>query len=136
MPSLRGLGRISADTRDQVSAADRGALWRARAVRPFLDATYAVPPEFLSPPDETTVCRCEEVSAGDLRQAAADGAMGHRLIKTATRAGMGPCQGRMCDLTVRGILTECNKTAPEAAPRARNPVRPISLGELADLAET
>ena len=131
---LHQLGRISAAARDHQSSADRGALWRARAIRPFLDAAYAPLPEFLSPPDETTICRCEEVTAGELRAAAAEGAIGHRQIKTATRAGMGPCQGRMCDLTVRGILSGCNNSAPPAPPRARNPIKPIPLGELAALA--
>jgi hypothetical protein len=54
-------------------------------------------------------------------------------VKTATRAGMGPCQGRMCDLTVRGILSACG--AHPAAPRARSPIKPVTLGELAALKE-
>ena len=131
---LHQLRLISADTRDQTSASDRGALWRALAIRPFLDAAYSPPDAFQSPPNETVVCRCEEITAGEVRAAAAEGATGHRHIKTATRASMGPCQGRMCDLTVRGILS-ANKTAePPAHPRARNPIKPISLGELAALA--
>ncbi|WP_425043699.1 NAD(P)/FAD-dependent oxidoreductase [Primorskyibacter sp. S87] len=128
------LGRISADARNQTSAADLGGLLCARSVRPLLDTLYAPPKEFLTPPDETIVCRCEEITAGELRQAIGEGATGHRLLKTATRAGMGPCQGRMCDATVRGILSEQRGIPPAIPPRARNPVKPVTLGELASLA--
>ncbi|WP_281967367.1 NAD(P)/FAD-dependent oxidoreductase [Roseovarius nanhaiticus] len=132
---LRNSGRISEDARDQRSAPARAALFRARAIRPFLDAVYSPPAEILSPPDETIVCRCEELSAGAIRQGIAEGAGGPRQIKTALRAGMGPCQGRMCEGTIRGILA--NGDASEMAridpPRARTPVTPVRLGELATL---
>ncbi|NIZ61571.1 nopaline dehydrogenase [Sedimentitalea sp. CY04] len=131
---LHQLRLISAGTRDQTSASDRGALWRALAIRPFLDTAYAPTEAFQSLTDETIVCRCEEITAGELRAAVAEGATGPRHIKTATRAGMGPCQGRMCDLTVRGILSANKTTEPPAQPRARNPIKPIPLGELAALA--
>lgn len=124
-------GRMTEDARARNSATDRAALRRALAIRPFLDAAYAALPEFLSPPDETIVCRCEEVSAADIRQSLSEGAIGPRQVKTATRAGMGPCQGRMCDLTVRGILSSCG--AKPALPRARSPIKPVTLGEIAAL---
>ena len=102
------------------------------AIRPFLDAAYAPLPEFLAPEGDTIVCRCEEITAADIRASVDEGANGPRQVKTATRAGMGPCQGRMCDLTVRGILAACG-TRP-ATPRARTPIKPVKLGELAALA--
>jgi hypothetical protein len=37
----------------------------------------------------------------------------------------------MCDLTVRGILANCGATP--ATPRARSPIKPVKLGELAAL---
>lgn len=124
-------GRISADTRNQRSALPRAALTRARAIRPFLDAAYAPIPEILAPEGKTILCRCEEITAADIRQSVAEGANGPRQVKTATRAGMGPCQGRMCEITTRGILAACG-TSP-ALPRARSPIKPITLGELATL---
>jgi bacterioferritin-associated ferredoxin len=126
-------GRLSLDTRNAQAAADLAALRRARSLRPFLDAAFAPMPEFLAPLGETIVCRCEEVTAADVRGAVVEGATGPRQVKTATRAGMGPCQGRMCDLTVRGILSACG--AHPAAPRARSPIKPVTLGELAALKE-
>lgn len=128
---LHRLGYLNENDRNQQAKADRVTLNRALAVRPLLDALYAPPPEFLSPPDETVVCRCEEVTAAEVRQSLRAGANGPRQVKTAIRAGMGPCQGRMCDLTIRGILV-ANGVTPEA-PRARSPVKPVRLGELAAL---
>lgn len=125
-------GRLSENYRDQAAAADRAAFRRAMAIRLFLDAAYAPPPDFLAPTGETIVCRCEEITAAAIRQSLNEGANGPRQVKTATRAGMGPCQGRMCDLTVRGVLAACGTTP--ATPRARSPIKPVALGELAALA--
>ena len=126
-------GRISEDNRDQRSTAPRAALTRARALRPFLDTAYAPLPEFLAPTGDTIICRCEEITAADIRQSVDEGANGPRQVKTATRAGMGPCQGRMCEVTTRGILAACG--APPGLARARSPIKPITLGELATLQE-
>jgi len=133
---LHRTGRISADTRNQRAASAAGVSFRARAIRPFLDAAYAPPAEILSPRDDTIVCRCEEITAGAIRQGIDEGAEGHRQIKTALRAGMGPCQGRMCDATVRAILSAhtAKDAANRPAPRARSPIKPVTLGELASLA--
>lgn len=141
---LRACGRITAGARDEAAKSSRKKLTRTRAIRPFLDAAYAPLPEFMAPSDETTVCRCEGVTAGQIRQAIGEGADGLRKIKTAVRAGMGPCQGRMCDPTVRGILgqttgqtTGKSTGAPAPTvleiPKARTPIKPISLGEMATL---
>lgn len=129
---LHQSGQISADTRDQRASAARGVQFRSLAIRPFLDAAYAPPDEFLSPSDATIVCRCEEITAGAIRQGICEGASGPRQIKTALRSGMGPCQGRMCDVTVRGILS-AQTGKPGAPPRARSPIKPVPLGELAAL---
>ncbi|MDF3363124.1 FAD-dependent oxidoreductase [Sulfitobacter sp. Ks41] len=131
---LRQLGKCDADARDQRAASPRAALFRARAIRPFLDAAYAPPAEILAPADDTIVCRCEEVSAGAVRQAIGEGPHGHRQIKTSLRCGMGPCQGRMCDATLRGLLSvEAKGNHPITPPRARSPIKPIALGEMAAL---
>ncbi|WP_113912849.1 NAD(P)/FAD-dependent oxidoreductase [Roseovarius dicentrarchi] len=132
---LRSAGRISADARNQRAALPRATLFRARAIRPFLDAAYAPSAETLSPPDETIICRCEEITAGAVRQSVKEGAQGHRQIKTSLRVGMGACQGLMCDATVRGVLCDGKSACMGriAPPRARTPIKPITLGELAAL---
>lgn len=133
---LHQFGHITVDARNQRAAAARGTLFRANAIRPFLDAAYPPPSEFLSPIDETIVCRCEEITAGEIRTSIGEGASGPRQIKTSLRTGMGPCQGRMCDATVRGILC-AGKTSGLTQidpPRARTPITPVKLGELAEMA--
>ena len=127
-------GHQSTETRDQRAARARAALFRARAIRPFLDTAYPPPAEILTPSDDTIVCRCEEVSAGAIRHAIREGAQGQRQIKTSLRCGMGPCQGRMCDATLRGLLSaEATTNRAISPPRARTPIKPIALGELAAL---
>jgi NADPH-dependent 2,4-dienoyl-CoA reductase/sulfur reductase-like enzyme len=55
--------------------------------------------------DDTVVCRCEDVTAGELKAtAAATEARGLRSLKLSTRAGLGPCQGRVCGHTVEELL--------------------------------
>ncbi|MER8222154.1 NAD(P)/FAD-dependent oxidoreductase [Streptomyces sp. NPDC094143] len=75
--------------------------------------------------DDTVVCRCEEVTAGAVRDALDLGAGDERTVKLLTRAGMGWCQGRMCSPAVAG-LAGC---AP--APARRPLARPVPLGVLA-----
>ncbi|GAA1425527.1 NAD(P)/FAD-dependent oxidoreductase [Streptomyces thermospinosisporus] len=75
--------------------------------------------------DDTVVCRCEEVTAGEIREAVGLGVGDLRSVKLLTRAGMGWCQGRMCSPAVAG-LTGCELTAP------RRPfAQPVPLGVLA-----
>ncbi|MFS4097856.1 (2Fe-2S)-binding protein, partial [Streptomyces sp. AF1A] len=81
-------------------------------------------------PDDTVVCRCEEVTAGQVRTAVdALGATDLRSVKLLSRAGMGWCQSRMCAPAVAG-LTGCALT-----PGRRPFARPVPLGVLADLPE-
>jgi len=79
---------------------------------------------------DTIVCRCEETTYGDLKSAAADpAAPGPHALKLGTRAGLGPCQGRMCGPAVAEL---CGGTERHHRPIAQ----PIRLGELADPKET
>lgn len=56
--------------------------------------------------DDVLVCRCEEVTAGDIRRAIRAGATDVTQVKLRTRAGMGLCQGRTCELLVQQILSQ------------------------------
>lgn len=107
-------------------------------IRPFLDALYRPPQWLASPPDETIVCRCEEVSAGQIREMARLGCQGPNQTKFFSRCGMGPCQGRMCGLSVTQILAqELGKPPGEVgAYHIRTPLKPIALASLAALDQT
>jgi NAD(P)H-nitrite reductase large subunit len=84
--------------------------------------------------DDVIVCRCEEVTAGEIRAAIRAGADSLVAIKRRTRAGMGLCSGRTCSRLVARLLAE-EIGRPLAAidpPSARPPVRPIPLAVLAE----
>ncbi|MEU8952943.1 NAD(P)/FAD-dependent oxidoreductase [Streptomyces sp. NPDC048518] len=93
---------------------------RMRAFADVMAAAHAPGPGWpgwLS--DDTDVCRCEEVSAGRVREAVREyGARDARTVKLLTRAGMGWCQGRMCGSAVACLVasatprTEAFTSAP------------------------
>ncbi len=114
------------------------ALSGERAIRPFLDNAYPASKEVIAPDDATIVCRCEEVTAGDIRRYATMGCDGPNQTKAFGRPGMGPCQGRYCGLTVSMLLANANnRTMDETGYfRIRPPIKPVTLGELAQLDET
>ncbi|EKF41527.1 BFD domain-containing protein (2Fe-2S)-binding domain-containing protein [Nitratireductor indicus C115] len=99
--------------------------------RRFIDRYYA--PTLLprQAPDETLICRCEEVSLGTVRAAIAAGADGTRSLKAATRCGMGPCQGRQCTVSVASALAAEAPGLNFERPSLRFPARPITVAELA-----
>jgi len=133
LAALAGLGRIDGAELDRRAAPERGALDRHLRARPFLDALYAPSPEFLDPPDETILCRCEEVTAGKVREFADLGCLGPNQAKAFGRPGMGPCQGRYCGLTVASVIAARRGVPVEEVGyyRIRPPLKPVTLGELA-----
>ncbi|MEV0373661.1 NAD(P)/FAD-dependent oxidoreductase [Streptomyces sp. NPDC050636] len=82
--------------------------------------------------DDTDVCRCEEVTAGRIREAVEDlGARDARTVKLLTRAGMGWCQGRMCGPSVACLAARDQAADP---PAERRPfAAPVPLSALAAL---
>lgn len=131
------LGRLDEATAETAAAPERRALVSALALRPFLDALYAPRPQLYAPPDETLVCRCEEVTAGELRARAVEGRPGPNQLKAFTRAGMGPCQGRQCGYSMAHIIAAAQNRPVEEVGfyRIRPPLKPVTLGELASLDE-
>ena len=131
--AAQALGRLDIAGRDAAAAPLRAARTRRLAARPMLDALFAPRPMHLA--DETTVCRCEEVSAGDIRQAVRDGCGGMNQLKAYTRCGMGPCQGRICGPVAIEVLAAARgvSVASIESMRTRFPTKPISLQALATL---
>lgn len=131
------LGLLDDGTAETAAAPERAALASALALRPFLDALYAPRAQLYSPPDETLVCRCEEVTAGELRARAVEGRPGPNQLKAFTRAGMGPCQGRQCGYSMAHIVAAAQGRPVEEVGfyRIRPPLKPVTLGELASLDE-
>ena len=97
----------------------------------YFNGLFRVPPEAMEDvPDETPICRCEDVKMGDIRAAAAAGYQTLPGIKTATRATMGRCQGNTCLPMINDIMTmlspEGKQYEPEQASH-RPPARPARL---------
>ncbi|MFM7463679.1 MAG: (2Fe-2S)-binding protein, partial [Actinomycetota bacterium] len=87
--------------------------------------------------DAEIVCRCEEVTAGEIRESAHQlGADSARTAKLFTRAGMGLCQGRICQRNVKEIIDFVRSDVKSASDPNRETVRPIggvvTLGGLSD----
>lgn len=120
------------------------SLREATRHRRFAEAMHQAHPvpaawqDWLTP--ATIVCRCEEVTAGQIMDARESlGAQDTRTLKSFTRAGMGWCQGRVC-----GFAAACLGAGPDAAPTAeslsgsgkRPLAAPVGIGELAALETT
>lgn len=132
---LFSLGHIDAQTRDAMARPVLIAMKKEQAVRPFLDTLYSIPDFIARPADPVTICRCEEVTAGDIRRFAKLGCTGPNQTKAFSRSGMGPCQGRYCGITVTEILAHEHDMHPDdvGSYRIRMPIKPVSLGEIATL---
>jgi NADPH-dependent 2,4-dienoyl-CoA reductase/sulfur reductase-like enzyme len=113
----------------------RSELARAERGRVFLDTLFKPAKQFRIPQGDTIVCRCEEVTAQDVRDSVDIGATGPNQLKAYRRTGMGPCQGRLCGLTVTELMAEARGKTPQEIGyyRLRAPVKPIMLSELAAL---
>jgi NADPH-dependent 2,4-dienoyl-CoA reductase/sulfur reductase-like enzyme len=132
------LGRIDAATRDRMAAPHADALRQVQRGRRFLDRLFQPAKRFRLPRGETLVCRCEEVTARQIRDVAVLERIGPNQLKAFLRCGMGPCQGRLCGLTVTEMLAEAHHVSPGEIGyyRLRPPVKPITVGELASLPKT
>jgi len=84
--------------------------------------------------DEIMVCRCEDISREKILACIAGGYTTPDEIKRVTRAGMGPCQGRTCRNLIAAELSRAYGIPVEEVLMTtfRPPVKPVSLGMLAD----
>ena len=91
----------------------------------------------MSTDSKTIVCRCEQVTVGDILEAVGRNSIQTvNQVKKLTRAGMGQCQGRTCAPLVE-LLLEREGVAPRGTEpyKARPPIRPLPLNALADQAD-
>lgn len=127
----RDLGHASDDAAEQAEA--ERLLQRAETFQAALWSIYRAPPVRLGViPDDTILCRCEEITAGRLGQEIAAGHDSLGALKRNTRLGMGRCQGRYCTATA-ALLLEQETGRPRAvehflAPRL--PAKPVPAGAM------
>ena len=86
-----------------------------------------------APDDDVIVCRCEEITKGEIRRAVHDGMFTLTEIRRYLRTGMGLCQGQTCTKLVKGIVARELNVRPAELREAtgRAPMRPIEMNILA-----
>ena len=84
-------------------------------------------------PEKTIICRCEDITLEEIREWVEKGYTDMEELKRATRAGMGPCQGRTCRTHIIRELAKAAGVQPGELANAsfRPPVKPVSLKTLA-----
>jgi NADPH-dependent 2,4-dienoyl-CoA reductase/sulfur reductase-like enzyme len=96
-----------------------------------LEAAFPFPQDWAAhAPDSLTVCRCEEVTAGDIRKTVEEGHWEVNRVKAMCRVGMGRCQGRMCGLAAAEIIAQSSGRDIASVGRLRGqaPVKPLPFG--------
>jgi len=90
-------------------------------------------------PDRAIVCRCESVSAGELRSTVRDlGAQEMNRAKALCRVGMGRCQGRYCGHAAAEVVADAAQLPIEQVGRLRGqgPVKPLAMSAPLAVEET
>ena len=84
--------------------------------------------------DDMIICRCEEITKGEIRRAVHDGMYTLTDIRRFLRTGMGLCQGQTCSKLVKGIVSRELGVSPATLESAtsRAPMRPIEMKVMAD----
>ena len=79
--------------------------------------------------NNTILCRCEDITKKEIINAVNNGAKNLNQIKSWTRFGMGPCQGRTCQYSVAKVVSEHLKCNIEDLGylTGRTPLRPFPL---------
>jgi NADPH-dependent 2,4-dienoyl-CoA reductase/sulfur reductase-like enzyme len=96
-----------------------------------LRAAFPWPAQFAAAlPDDTIVCRCEAITAGELRRVVNEmGAKEANRAKAFSRVGMGRCQGRFCAHAGAEVIAAEARVPLEAVGRLRGqaPVKPLPM---------
>lgn len=128
------LGRTGQAERDRLADPVRKRHRAAMRGRAFLETLFR--PDSAAYADDTILCRCEEVTAGQLRKALEHLPVeGPNQWKALSRCGMGPCQGRQCGLSVSATIAAHTGRSMDSIGyyRLRPPVFPVPLAELATM---
>jgi NADPH-dependent 2,4-dienoyl-CoA reductase/sulfur reductase-like enzyme len=116
------------------AAALQRRLQRIDRLREVLEAAFPYPAHWTDDVgDDTLLCRCEEISAGEARQAIKDFKLSElNRLKAVSRIGMGRCQGRVCAAAAAELLA--HETGREIASvgrlRAQAPIKPIPFAAM------
>ncbi len=112
--------------------ADQRKLSRYRRFQRHLWALHDVAPRLPEVPDDTLICRCEEIDAGQIRQGLGEQPGHAGTLKRATRVGMGRCQGRYCGPVAARLVAAATGAPVDDrsyfAPRV--PIKPVAISSI------
>jgi NADPH-dependent 2,4-dienoyl-CoA reductase/sulfur reductase-like enzyme/ferredoxin len=141
------LGEVEVTGVRVVKANDRTILVKVRAAKAIANriAGLRVQEDSVSKPldryvvrtsDDTIVCRCERVTAGEVRALIRDGVRDISEVKAVTRAGMGSCGAKTCTPLVRRLFREEGVPENEVVDQPKRPLfMEVALGVFAGVSE-
>ena len=129
LAALHDSGRMPVATFERTSAPVRRRMDRARRFGSTMAGLMALrSAQVAAIPEVTIVCRCEDVTRGEIDAAVDGGAREVNQVKAWTRCGMGPCQGRSCgDVVAELVARRVGGRETAGYFTGRLPLRPVSL---------
>lgn len=127
------LGRVSRTYVKKSRSQLEKRLLRLLRFHTSIDSLFVSPSNYFSLlTDDTVICRCEEVTLGELRSYMNQGITDLNTLKSLTRIGMGRCQGRNCFPTFAHLVAEEQKVSVASLkiPRTRSPLKPVCIGDV------
>lgn len=105
-----------------------------RAAQTLIGRIYDTPEteRLLAHPDTTVLCRCENVTIGELHSYLTQDTRSPQEVKLNTRVGMGGCQGRFCQKWVDQLRKEVIGEEQGHFPsinKSRWPMQPITIAD-------
>lgn len=128
------LGRLQGREYSHEASRARGRLLHLAGFRRVMDELYRFGPGLYTlADDQTTLCRCEEVTVAEALEAVRDGAGHVNEVKAWTRVGMGRCQGRMCGPALAHLVAHATgkQVTDTGVFTPRPPAKPVALAALA-----
>jgi NADPH-dependent 2,4-dienoyl-CoA reductase/sulfur reductase-like enzyme len=130
----QALGRLSGDEVRRRMEPCRERLAGLTRLRKALDEMSVPRPGLYAlATDDTILCRCEEITLGEIKASLVGGVTDMNEVKRATRLGMGSCQGRMCGPALQEIIArECGVSPADIRPlNPRPPIKPVPITAMA-----
>lgn len=127
------LGQVPVESVRAIKRNDRTLVVKLRAPRAIASqiAGIQVQEPWVSEPlpeaierveDDAIVCRCEHVTAGEIRALIREGYRDLNLIKAITRAGMGACGGKTCNALLLRLFREEGIPQKEVSDQVKRPL--------------
>ncbi len=130
MSILKKMGKINARNRKKETQTLISLDHHQAEYASFLNHLCQVPVSaYAAIPDETMICRCEEITMGTIKKNIREGFDTIGSLKKATRCGMGRCQGRICGSVIFDIITALTQKSPEdiGCSLSRAPVKNVNI---------